>query len=61
MASSPSRPGRAPVPPELNVMISKSPITGRLPRAWPETDPPPRSGGFHRQAEPSAATRSGTA
>ena len=28
---------------------------------WPETIGPPRSGGFHRQDEPSAVTRSGTA
>ena len=33
VASSPSRAGRAPVPPELKVMISKSGSTRRLPVA----------------------------
>ncbi len=55
--SSPSRPGRAPVPPELKVITSKS-VSGEF---WPETIGPPRSGGFHKQDEPSAVTRSGTA
>ena len=61
VAFSPSCVGRAPVPPELKVMISKSGTTGRLPRAWPDTDEPPRNGGFHSADAPSAVTRSGTA
>ena len=58
--SSPSNVRRAPVPPELNVITSKSGSTGRLPRAWPDTADPPRNGGFQRHEDPSAATRSGT-
>ena len=61
VASSPSRAGRAPVPPELKVITSKSGSTRRLPVACPDTAPPPRSGGFQRHDEPSAVTRSGTA
>ncbi|OIQ69324.1 hypothetical protein GALL_490750 [mine drainage metagenome] len=61
VAFNPSRVGRAPVPPELKVMISKSATTGLLPRAWPEIEPPPRNGGFHSDDAPSAVTRSGTA
>ena len=55
--SSPSAPGRAPVPPELKVMISKSSTSA----AGPLTGAPPRKGGFHSAEEPSAVTRSGTA
>ena len=43
MPSSPSFVGRAPVPPELKVMISKSSTSA----AWPETCDPPRSGGTY--------------
>src|SRR5207245_294806 len=56
VASIPARSGRAPVPPELKVMISKFGTILRLPRDWPETDDPPRSGGFHSAEAPSAAT-----
>ncbi len=31
------------------------------PRAWPDTEAPPRNGGFHSAEAPSAVTRSGTA
>ena len=55
MPSSPSLVGRAPVPPELKVMISKSSVSA----AWPETWEPPRNGGFHSAEEPSALTRVG--
>ena len=55
--SSPSLVGRAPVPPELKVMISKSGNSA----AAPLTCAPPRSGGFQSAEEPSAFTRSGTA
>lgn len=57
MPSSPSWPGRAPVPPELKVMISKSGVVAR----GPDTCGPPRIGGFHSGEAPSAITRSGTA
>ena len=55
--SSPSCVGRAPVPPELKVMTSKS-TSGE---SWPLTIGPPRNGGFHRHDDPSAVTRFGTA
>ena len=61
VAFSPSLVGRAPVPPESQALTSLSGTTGRLPRACPDTDEPPRSGGFHKADAPSAVTRSGTA
>ena len=60
VAFRPSDVGRA-VPPELNVMFSKSGRLGWPSRGWPETHEPPRIGGFQSDEAPSAVTRSGTA
>ena len=58
VASSPSFPGRPPVPPVWNVFIANSgpPLSSR---SSPVMPCPPRRTGFHRHEVPSAGTRSG--